>query len=61
MGAARALFRRVAQMPGEVYGLVSDGLSDTLDWLNVWEANGELEGEPGAELSDQASHFTLHL
>jgi hypothetical protein len=60
MGAARALFRRVVQIPGEVFELMSEGFLDAFDWLNLWEANDQLDGEPAAEAAP-ASNLTLHL
>jgi hypothetical protein len=41
--AATALLRRVAEDTAEAYATARRYLSDTLDWLNLWEANTEAD------------------
>ncbi len=47
--AARNLLRRAGRIPAEAYAATTAWLSDTLDWLNMWEANSL---DDGSELDD---------
>jgi hypothetical protein len=48
--AARAALGRAARIPPEAYAAATAYLSDTLDWLNLWDSNAEssddLDSEP---------------
>jgi hypothetical protein len=48
--AAKAALRRAVRVPADAYAAVTAYLSDTLDWLNLWESNAEssddLDSEP---------------
>jgi len=41
--AARDTLQHIARIPVEAYAATSLWLSDTLDWLNLWEANSSDE------------------
>ena len=41
--AARAALRRAPRLPRQAYARATAYLADTLDWLNLWEANNTHE------------------
>jgi hypothetical protein len=48
--AAKAVMQRVARMPAEAYMASTAYLFDTIDWLNLWEANSSMENSSELDL-----------
>jgi hypothetical protein len=61
--AAKAVMRRVAQIPTEAYTASTAYLLDTLDWLNLWDANSSADnsGDLDLDYETQQNHHSPHL
>jgi hypothetical protein len=57
--AAKAAMQRAVRIPAEVYTAAADYLVDTIDWLNLWEAdNADGDNELDDDFDTQQNrHF----
>jgi hypothetical protein len=59
--AARNIMRRAVRLPAETYAAATAYLSDTLDWLNLWQEQ-PLHDDPAADkTAAQGQYLYPHL
>ena len=61
--AAKAAMQRTARIPAQAYAATTAYLSDTLDWLNLWNDNSGMDdsGELDDNYNPQQNHSSPHL
>lgn len=61
--AAKTALQRAARVPADACMASADYLFDTLDWLNLWEANNSMDdtGELDHDNDTQQNHQSPHL
>jgi hypothetical protein len=60
--AAKTVLRRVVQIPADAYAATTLYLAETLDWLNLWEANslhdgGDLDSDNNTKQNYSSPHL----